>query len=217
MFRPPHERGVGCCQSIKWPCPHRLDLHEVYQNFKPHIQTLKTIQQGTPNPVSPEPKLNHHNSNLNLKTSASLLPPIYYPIMAPTWSRSLFYPSPPSDSRAMWDRPSNLAPIFAAARPSPSEMWSRPAAGLPIFADSVPSPSPMWHRPGAAAAPMCPCCAIASYDEQQQQAVGMRRVGRRPGSGDSAATSAGGNSLGLRLKRSFRSLRSKASVASLRG
>lgn len=134
--------------------------------------------------------------------------------MAPIFSRYLLFPtSTPSSSSPMWDRPSTGTPIFADAHASPSQMWSRPSTGYPIYEEAVPSPSPMWHRPGAAPVPVCPCCMALI----QTTAVD----GSRPGSSDTVGSVDSSarrpslrsvpSGLGLRLKKSFRSLRSKAS------
>ncbi|OIW28593.1 hypothetical protein CONLIGDRAFT_681541 [Coniochaeta ligniaria NRRL 30616] len=128
--------------------------------------------------------------------------------------RHLLFPSPTSHPvPPMWDRPSPNHPIFIAASPPPSQMWSRPATGYPIYEEAVPSPEPMWHRPGAAPAPACPCC-MASEETM---------MGSRPGSSDTVGSSADyslaarrpSGGLGLRLRKSFRSLRSRASRSTM--
>ncbi len=134
--------------------------------------------------------------------------------MAPMFSRYLLFPTSTSPSSPMWDRPSTGNPIFIDAHAPPSQMWSRPGTGYPIYEEAVPSPSLMWHRPGAAPVPMCPCCMTS------EETV----VGSRPGSSDTIGSVDSArrpslrsvpSGLGLRLKKSFRSLRSKASRTTL--
>lgn len=145
--------------------------------------------------------------------------------MAPIFSRYLLFPAPTSSpSSPMWDRPSAGTPIFIDASPSPSQMWSRPGTRHPIYEEAVPSPSPMWHRPAPSSpVPVCPCC-MAHPDEEETTYYGGSS---RPGSSDTVGSSSSSSAdrrpslrsvpsgLGLRLKKSFRSLRSRASRTTL--
>lgn len=145
--------------------------------------------------------------------------------MAPIFSRYLLFPAPTSSPQSpMWDRPSAGTPIFIDASPSPSQMWSRPGTRHPIYEEAVPSPSPMWHRPAPASpVPVCPCC-MSHPGADDEVAAGY---GSRPGSSDTVGSSSSSSAdrrpslrsvpsgLGLRLKKSFRSLRSRASRSTL--
>ena len=134
--------------------------------------------------------------------------------MAPTWSRALLFPEPSYSSAPMWDRPAQESPIFIEPVVSPFQMWNRPSNDAPIFIDPVVPSSPMWNRP-ATSVPMCPCC-VSSHP--------IAEAASRPASAARPSTSSTQSqrslrsmpsSLGLRLKKSFRNLRTRASAQSL--
>ncbi|KAJ9151054.1 hypothetical protein NKR19_g5019 [Coniochaeta hoffmannii] len=159
--------------------------------------------------------------------------------MPSLFTRYLLFPSPPSSpSSQMWDRPGTNNPIFASTRASrpDSMMWSRPGNSVPIYEEAVPTPAKtqMWRRSGVAAVPMCPCCTGETTTRHEEDGWGMNES--RPGSMETVTSlessvaaresrqggrrSSGGGSgqrgLGLRLRKSFASLRSRASRSTMR-
>lgn len=147
----------------------------------------------------------------------------------------LFPTSPTSPTSPMWDRPSTGSPIFATTRASrpDSMMWSRPGAGVPIYEEPVTTSakSQMWRRSGIAAVPMCPCCTEGtvhhhassrqgSMDTTISEEEGSTTTTTAPTSprhsGQSARRPSVSSGLGLRLRKSFASLRSRASRSTMR-
>lgn len=145
----------------------------------------------------------------------------------------------------MWDRPSANTPIFASTRPSRPEsmMWSRQGPIQPIYEEAVATPAKtqMWRRSGIAAVPMCPCCteqggaankhanahvhrpgsmdtiaSTASSSEEEREAGSGVAAGYHQRPENRRPSAAGSARLGLRLRKSFASLRSRASRSTMR-
>ncbi|KAK3937953.1 hypothetical protein QBC46DRAFT_391306 [Diplogelasinospora grovesii] len=134
--------------------------------------------------------------------------------MAPTWSRTLLFPEPSLRTTPMWDRPSTRSPIFIEPIVASTQMWSRPSNESPIFVDATVSAVPMWDRP-TTMVPLCPCCSSSSSTPTIQD---LRTTIRDRPSTSSARSHktirSMPSSLGLRLKKSFRNLRTRASSQS---
>jgi hypothetical protein len=137
--------------------------------------------------------------------------------MAPTFSRSLIFATPfPSSSYEMWSRPSNKQPIFIEPVLAPSPMWDRIGLGSPIFEESSRSPDSMWDRPSTMI-PSCPCCMIPTSPVIDREDI----VWDRPSTSATGRSEShsprrnSGTGLGLRIVKSIKDLRAKASRATL--
>ncbi|ROW03112.1 hypothetical protein VMCG_05825 [Cytospora schulzeri] len=147
------------------------------------------------------------------------------------WSRHLLYGETRRPASPMWARDPTYVPIFEEPIIAASPMWrsSLRLTNVPIFVDEYePSSEPMWYRE-ATHVPVCPCCIGVSTmslsrlpstcRQVSAECAGSETSSVRTTKPESPLTAALANirlrrsvsSLGLRFKRSMRSLRHKAS------